>query len=145
MPLKEADFFEGLPHYGEFGYAMAKRHAYTYLKIISQETEMLFSYGIFTNLYGENDRFDESNGHIIPSLISKAYSASLSGKNLNVWGNGSAERDFLYAEDAARAVLLCLEDDNPQRIINISSGRGIRIGYIAETIAKNCQPSEHQF
>lgn len=135
MPLVEECFFEGLPHYGEFGYAMAKRHAYTYLRILGEETGLRYSYGIFTNLYGQHDRFDIENGHVIPSLIAKAYSAAQAGVALEVWGGGSAERDFLHAEDAAQAILICLDQNDENRLINISSGQGVSIRRIAETTA----------
>lgn len=145
LPLQEHEFFEGLPHYGEFGYAMAKRHAYSYLQILAKETGMRYSYGIFTNLYGEYDRFDQVNGHIIPSLITKAHSASEQGGLFEVWGDGLAERDFLHSADAARAVLMCLENDSNQLLINISSGKAVQIGHIAETIAKIAGIKEIKF
>lgn len=135
MPLAEESFFEGLPHYGEFGYAMAKRHAYTYLRILGEEASLRYTYGIFTNLYGPHDRFDTENGHVIPSLIAKAHAAAQSGMPLEIWGDGSAERDFLHAEDAARAILLCLDQDDENRLINISSGQGVTIRYLAQTAA----------
>lgn len=133
LPLKEEDFFYGLPHYGEFGYAMAKRHAYTFLEILSKEKSIKYAYGIFTNLYGENDRFNIESGHVVPSLIAKTYEASISNSPLSVWGNGTAERDFLHIDDAARGLLKCLESaDNT--MINISSGSGVSIGKIARTL-----------
>lgn len=136
VPLMEEDFFDGLPHGGEFGYAMAKRHAYAYLKILSEEVGTDFTYGIFTNLYGENDRFDENNGHVIPSLIVKAHEALMHHQVLNVWGDGSAKRDFLHAYDAARAVLLCLEGDSQNSLINISSAEGTSIRRVAEVLTE---------
>lgn len=135
MPLVEERFFEGLPHYGEFGYAMAKRHAYTYLRILAEEIGLRYTYGIFTNLYGPHDRFDIENGHVIPSLIAKAYSAAQSGVALEVWGDGSAQRDFLHAEDVAQAILICLDQNDANRLINISSGQGVSIRHVAETTA----------
>ncbi|WP_375452170.1 NAD-dependent epimerase/dehydratase family protein [uncultured Devosia sp.] len=135
LPLREQDFFDGLPHRGEFGYASAKRHAYNYLSLLKSEAGIDFTYGVFTNLYGEGDRFDIGNGHVIPSLVSKAYSCFNDGKALEVWGDGSAERDFLHAEDAARAIVHCVSvvaDD----LVNISSGTAVTIRTVAETIAE---------
>ena len=144
IPLVEEQFFSGLPHYGEFGYAMAKRHAYTYLQILSKESGLRFTYGIFTNLYGEEDKFDIENGHVIPSLIAKTHKASLSKSSLLIWGDGNAQRDFLHAEDAAKAVLKCLESSTNQ-LINISSGNGISIREVAETLAEFGGISELKF
>jgi GDP-L-fucose synthase len=134
LPLREHDFFDGLPHQGEFGYATAKRHAYNYLSLLRSEADIDFTYGVFTNLYGEGDRFDVGNGHVIPSLVSKAYSCLNDGRALEVWGDGSAERDFLHAEDAARAIVHCLNVATPN-LVNISSGSAVSIRTVAETIA----------
>lgn len=135
MPLKEDDFFAGLPHSGEFGYAMAKRHAYSYLRILREEAGMDFSYGIFTNLYGEHDRFDVDSGHVIPSLVSKAHRAAALGEALRVWGDGSAERDFLHVEDAAHAVSLVMRQTELPELVNISSGQAVTVSHITHCIA----------
>jgi GDP-L-fucose synthase len=136
VPLNEEDFFIGLPHGGEFGYASAKRHAYSYLHILHESFGTDFVYGIFTNLYGENDRFDVLNGHVIPSLIVKAHQAALNDESFEVWGDGSASRDFMHAKDAARAVLICLENHQNERLINISNAQDITIRQITEIIAQ---------
>lgn len=135
LPLIEADFFDGLPHSGEFGYATAKRHAYSYLRILADDLGVPFTYGIFTNLYGEQDRFDPLAGHVIPSLVAKAYQARATGSDLSVWGSSDTMRDFLYAGDAASAVIHCL-DREVTGLVNISSGQGTSIGDVARTLAK---------
>ena len=134
MPLQEERFFDGLPHRGEFGYASAKRHAYNYLSLLKSEAGVEFTYGIFTNLYGEADRFDVAHGHVIPSLIAKAHASKKDGV-LEVWGDGFALRDFLNSEDAAQAVVLCLKSDTPD-LVNISSGVAVSIREVAETVAR---------
>lgn len=134
--LKESDFFNGEPHYGEYGYASAKRHALNYLKILSKEKGVNCTYGLLTNLYGEHDKFDIFNGHVIPSLIKKAYDSSLNNSYLNVWGSGNSERDFLHNTDAAKAILICLKKNIGFKIINIGSGEKCKISDIAN-ILKN--------
>lgn len=74
-PLREENFFSGLPHFGEFGYAMSKRHAYGYLELLKKKFNIPYCYGVFTNIFGKNDRFNPETGHVIPSLIHKAYQA----------------------------------------------------------------------
>lgn len=149
MPLIEDEFFDGLPHRGEFGYAMAKRNAYGYLEILSEETEMKFTYGILTNLYGPGDRFDIENGHVVPSLIAKAYNASHSGLALNVWGDGSATRDFMFIEDAASAISHCIDaQENSGKsngLVNISSGEEVSIGYLAQCVATQFEGLKLEF
>lgn len=134
--LREDEFFNGLPHAGEFGYGAAKRHAYCYLHLLAKDLGLSFAYGIFTNLYGENDRFNIDDGHVIPSLIAKAHAAAQSGGHLEVWGDGSAERDFLHADDAARAVIACLAGDEAELLLNISSGEGVSMRRLAECVAE---------
>ena len=136
IPLIETDFFNGLPHHGEFGYAMSKRHAYSYLKILAETKSIRFNYGVFTNLYGEHDRFNQATGHVIPSLIVKAFNASQHGEALTVWGDGSAQRDFLHFKDAAKAILTCLEVESSEQLLNISSGVGVSIAQLTELVAR---------
>lgn len=134
-PLDETDFFSGLPHFGEFGYAMAKRHAYPYLELLKEKMGVDYVYGLYTNLYGPNDRFDVVNGHVVPSLISKAVLAhELGNKHFVVWGNPNSSRDFMYIEDAANATVLLMK--NGSGIINICSGTTTSMHDLAWTISK---------
>ena len=145
VPLQETDFFAGLPHGGEFGYAMSKRHAYAYLRILAETKGINFTYGVFTNLYGENDRFNENSGHVIPSLIMKAHQASLAGEPFHVWGDGSAQRDFLHFEDAAKAIVMCMTSQTASNLINISSGKASTIGELTQLIARQAGISDVRY
>lgn len=133
LPLKEEFFMDGEPHSGEYGYATAKRHALAYLKILKQTKNIDYCYGIFTNLYGINDKFDTDGGHVIPSLIKKSIDAIKEGHNtLNVWGNKETKRDFLNSKDAANAALFCMQ--KVDGIVNISSGISTSMGQVVEYI-----------
>lgn len=145
LPLSENFFFNGLPHQGEFGYAMSKRHAYAYLEILKATRGMDYIYGLFTNLFGLHDNYDIETGHVIPSLIAKAHSASQTGTPLEVWGDGTAERDFLSFDEAAKAILFCIENYSETEPINISSGDSVTMQKVAETIASNFSISEISF
>jgi GDP-L-fucose synthase len=136
IPLSETDFFDGLPHGGEFGYAMSKRHAYAYLKVLKDTKNVGFTYGVFTNLYGENDRFNDNSGHVIPSLIMKAHKAKIEDKPFSVWGDGSAERDFLHFDDASNAIIACMKEGKTPELVNISSGMVTTIKYLSELVCK---------
>lgn len=136
QPIVEDDLFVGLPHGGEYGYSMAKRHAYNYLKILKDTRNIDFVYGLLTNLFGEFDTFDPENGHVIPSLISKAVKArSDASGEFEVWGNPSSTRDFLYVKDAANAIVYLM--DNGSGIYNISSGIGRTMEDLASSISKS--------
>tara|TARA_B100000787_G_C16191377_1_gene297734 strand:- start:1833 stop:2819 length:987 start_codon:yes stop_codon:yes gene_type:complete len=85
------------------------------------------------NVYGPYDNFDERNAMVIPSLISRALRSK---KKLSVWGNGSNIRDFIYADDVARAMIFILKKEINYPV-NIGSGKGVSIKEIVEKINKN--------
>lgn len=86
-----------------------------------------------SNVYGPLDNFDGENAMVVPSLIKRA----VSGQNpLVVWGDGTAVRDFIFAEDVARGMLLVAEK-MPTDPVNLGSGVGCRIGELVETIVSN--------
>lgn len=135
-PLREEDTFLGLPHWGEFGYAFSKRHAYGYLEILKKEFGIDYCYGLFTNIYGPNDRFNAETGHVIPSLIIKAHFAHKSKNHkLMVWGNKKTTRDFIYSEDAARAVVFAMNHLSGK--VNISTNVETAIEQVVDEILKS--------
>lgn len=134
LPLKEEDIFEGEPHAGEFGYASAKRLAYSYLKLLNEKYNKKFVYGVYTNLYGPHDRFNSQSGHVIPSLIEKMYRALQSDSTFEVWGRPDVTRDFLYVDDAACAAISLME--NREGIFNIGRGVESSMGEVVDSIVK---------
>lgn len=134
LPLREDYLWEGSPHYGEYGYANAKRHALSYLEILSKEKGMDYCYGLLTNMYGPNDKFDPQFGHVIPSLVKKLDHALVEGADFCVWGDGTAKRDFLFIEDAARAIIACQE--NLSGVVNIASGETVTIRDVVEALVE---------
>jgi GDP-L-fucose synthase len=140
LPLKEEDLCKSLPHKGEYGYATSKLHALHYLKLLKEHHNIDFAYGLLTNLFGPNDKFDVENGHVIPSLICKAYNASIAKTSFEVWGREDTIRDFLFVEDAAEAILhLCQHGSG---IYNIASGQETTMGELARLICNAANISE---
>ena len=134
LPLKEDEFWFGKPHYSEYGYAQAKRSMLANLISYRDSYGISFSYVISTNIYGPNDRFNLENGHVMPSLVKKFYEAKKTEREVEVWGDGSTCRDFLYSEDAARALYLIMESvDGP---INMASGKVNAIKDIVDWLAE---------
>jgi GDP-L-fucose synthase len=120
LPLTEDALWQGAPHRGEYGYACAKRHALSYLEVLHEEAGIDYCYGVLTNLYGPHDRFDDCNGHVIPSLIRRLHESKRTGEVFRAWGDGTARRDFMHAQDAARAALVGMA--NVTGVMNICSG-----------------------
>ena len=129
IPFNERDLFNGYPEETNAPYGIAKRALYTMLKAYKEQYGLKFAYVIPTNLYGPGDNFDENSSHVIPALIKKFLSSS---DKVTIWGTGKATRDFLYVEDAARAIKLVGE--KYEGALNIGSGQEFRISTLAYLI-----------
>jgi GDP-L-fucose synthase len=87
------------------------------------------------NLYGPGDNFDLETSHVIPAMIRKVDEAMKSGSNeVNLWGDGTPSREFLYVEDAAEGILAACERYDGSEPVNLGSGREIRIRDLANLI-----------
>ena len=79
-------------------------------------------------MYGEYDNFNPESSHVIPALLDKLHEAKEENlPSIEVWGDGSASREFLYAGDCAKAIHLALEKYNSPEPINIGTGKEISI------------------
>jgi GDP-L-fucose synthase len=137
VPLRERDLWTGYPEPTNAPYGLAKRMLLAQLQAYRQEFGLNGITLLFANLYGPGDRFDLETGHVIPALIRKCIEArKRSAATVEVWGTGQPSREFLYVEDAARAVLLALERYEEGEPINIGSGQEITIAALARLIAK---------
>jgi len=90
-----------------------------------------------SNVYGPYDNFDPLSAQVIPSLIHKANSGV---EEMDVWGDGSAIRDFIYSEDVAFWMLEALEKAPSNYPINLGSGEGVTIREIAEIVRSVVKP-----
>ena len=134
-PVSEDMIWDGPPHPSEAAYAHAKRAMLAHLEAVQAQHGLVFAYPILTNLYGPHDRFDEANGHVVPSLISKFHGAANGQGPVKVWGTGAAERDFMASADAARALLLIGEAH--QGPINVATGQTVRIRELVEILQRH--------
>ncbi len=132
QPVKEEDIWEGPPHNSESSYGHAKRAMLAQLLAYQQNYGLDFAYIISTNLYGQNDKFNTSFGHVIPSLICKFYEAKKNNTDVVIWGDGTAARDFLYSRDMARALVLIMTRFSGA--INIASGKKCNIREVVDLL-----------
>ena len=120
LPLKEDMIFRGRPHPAHAGYANAKLAMLAMLEAYQDSYGLKWAYIVSANLFGPRDRFDAETGNVVPSLIKKFYDAKKSGGAVTVWGDGSAQRDFVYIKDAARIALRVMNGlEGP---VNMGSG-----------------------
>ena len=90
-----------------------------------------------TNLYGPRDNFDLETAHVLPALIHRFHDAKENNANkVEIWGDGSPLREFLYVGDLARACLVLLNQYDDSVAINIGSGQEISIEQLAKLISK---------
>src|SRR3954447_25260934 len=89
------------------------------------------------NLYGPGDNFDPASSHVIPALIKKCVDAQVSGADhIDVWGTGSASREFLYVDDAAEGIVLAADGYDGAEPVNLGVGREITIRELVELIVR---------
>jgi GDP-L-fucose synthase len=92
---------------------------------------------IVANLYGPNDNFDLEDSHVIAAMIRKYVQAADRGdEQVVLWGTGSPSREFLYVDDASRALLLAAERLDSSEPVNVGTGQETRIRDLAETIER---------
>jgi GDP-L-fucose synthase len=87
------------------------------------------------NLYGPNDKYDLEHAHVMAAMINKFVTAKETNQeSITLWGDGSALREFLYADDVADAVILCMKEYNSEEPINIASGEEVPLRQLADMI-----------
>ena len=111
-PLKEEMILKGELETTNEGYALAKIVVSRLCAYISSEnSEYQYKTLIPCNLYGRWDKFSPKNSHMIPAVIRKIYLANRKGeKEVEIWGDGNARREFMYAGDLADCLMKAIFD-----------------------------------
>lgn len=128
VPFSEEDFWGGYPEETNAPYGLAKKMLLVQAQAYRQQYGFNGIYLLPVNLYGPRDNFDPRSSHVIPALIRKIWTAKQNGEDIvEVWGDGSASREFLFVEDAAEAIVLAAERYNGSEPVNIGSGMEITV------------------
>ena len=136
VPFKEDDLWNGYPEETNAPYGLAKKMLLVQAQSYRQQYGFNAIYLLPVNLYGPRDNFDLQTSHVIPALIRKFVEANATGaKEVVLWGDGSATREFLYVEDAAEGVLLATERYDGPLPVNLGTGEEVSIKTLAEIIA----------
>ena len=137
VPFKEAELWNGYPEETNAPYGLAKKMLLVQVQAYRQQYGFNGIYLLPVNLYGPGDNFNPQSSHVIPALIKKCFDAIKNGdKSIIVWGTGKPTREFLYAEDAAEAIVLATEKYNKPNPINVGSGFEISIAELANLITR---------
>ena len=136
VPFKEDALWNGYPEETNAPYGLAKKMLLVQSQAYRQQYGFNSIFLVPVNLYGPGDNFDPDSSHVIPALIKKCVDAIETGSSyIECWGTGKASREFLYAADAAEAIVLAAERYNGPEPVNIGAGFEITIKDLAEKIA----------
>ncbi len=137
VPFKEEDLWCGYPEETNAPYGLAKKMLLVQSQAYRAEYGFNSIFLLPVNLYGPKDNFDPASSHVIPALIKKCVDAIEAGDDhIDCWGTGAASREFIYAADAAEAILLATEYYNGSEPVNIGAGFEITIKELAEKIVE---------
>ncbi|MEX0626060.1 MAG: GDP-L-fucose synthase [Chloroflexota bacterium] len=137
VPFREDDFWDGYPEEINGPYGLAKKMLLVQGQAYREQYGMDIIYLIPVNLYGPGDDFNPATSHVIPALIKKCVDAREAGTSeIEVWGSGSASREFLYVDDAAEGIVLAAERYDGPEPVNLGVGRELRIKDLVELIAE---------
>jgi len=137
QPLKEEYLLTGKLEPTNEWYAIAKIAGIKLCQAYRRQYGCDFVSAMPTNLYGPNDNYDLQSSHVLPALIRKFHEAKTSGAStVSCWGSGSPLREFLYADDLARACVFLMENYSAEPFINVGFGRDISICDLAELVKR---------
>lgn len=139
LPLVEDDLVGGIPA-GETGsYGFAKLAVSATAEVVCAAAGVEVVTAIPSNLYGPGDHFETSRSHVMAALLRRAVTTRLAGRGaFEVWGSGSATRDFVFVTDVAKAIagLAVSGGHFMGETINLGSGRETSIRQAADLVAR---------
>ena len=137
VPFHEDDLWNGYPEETNAPYGVAKKMLLVQGQAYRQQYGFNVIHLIPVNLYGPGDNFDPASSHVIPALIKKCVDAREAGADhIDVWGTGSASREFLYVDDAAEGIVLATEHYDGADPVNLGVGREITIRDLVALIVR---------
>jgi GDP-L-fucose synthase len=137
VPFRESDLWAGYPEETNAAYGLAKKMLLVQGQAYRQQYGFNSIHLLGVNLYGPGDDFDPGTSHVIPALIRKCLDAKEAGiEQIEVWGSGTASREFLYVDDAATGILLAAERYDDAAPVNLGSGEELSIEVLVKLIVE---------
>jgi GDP-L-fucose synthase len=139
VPFREEDLWNGYPEETNAPYGVAKKAILVMAQAYRQEFGSSFVMVFPVNLYGPRDNFDLEDSHVIPAMIRKLVEAGLAptgGAPVDLWGDGTPTREFLYVADAARGIVDAAERYDDGDPVNLGAGFEISMRDLADKIAR---------
>jgi GDP-L-fucose synthase len=137
QPMKEEALLTGPLEPTNQWYAVAKIAGIKLCQAYRRQYSCDFISAMPTNIYGPNDNYDLQASHVLPALIRKFHEAKVANApTVTCWGTGSPLRDFLYADDLARACVFLLESYSEDQFINVGAGQEVSVRALTETVKR---------
>lgn len=137
QPIKEEYFMTGPLEETNKAYAVAKIAGIIMCQSYNRQYGTKFISVMPTNLYGPGDNFDLTSSHVLPALLRKFHEAKTNNDTeVVMWGTGEPLREFLHVDDLASACLFLMNNYDDGEIVNIGTGKDLRIKELAEMIKK---------
>ena len=137
QPLKEEYLLTGALETTNEWYALAKITGVKSCQAIRNQFGKDYVSLMPTNLYGTHDNFDLNSSHVLPAMIRKFHEGKINNNcPVTLWGSGTPLREFLFVDDLAEAVVFALENNLPDYLYNIGTGKDLTIKELASLIQK---------
>jgi GDP-L-fucose synthase len=137
QPLKEDYLLTGPLEPTNQWYAVAKIAGIKLCQAYRRQYGCDFVSAMPTNMYGPNDNYDLETSHVLPALIRKFHEAKTAGApTVTCWGTGTPRREFLYADDLARACVFLMRNYSEEQFINVGFGSDISIRELADLVKR---------
>ena len=137
VPFKEENIWDGYPEESNAPYGLAKKMLLVLSDAYRRQYGLDSCAPVMANLYGPGDNFDLEDSHVIAAMIHKYVAAAERGDpEVVLWGTGKPSREFLYVDDAARALILCAERLEVSDPVNIGTGKETSIRDLAGMISE---------
>jgi GDP-L-fucose synthase len=136
VPFKEDDIWDGFPEESNAPYGLAKKMLIVLSDSYRRQYELDSCVPVIANLYGPDDNFDLEDSHVIAAMVHKYVLAIENGDpEVVLWGTGEPSREFLYVDDAARALILAAEHADSSEPFNVGTGVETKIRDLAEMVS----------
>jgi GDP-L-fucose synthase len=132
VPFREEELWNGYPEETNAPYGIAKKTHLVGGQAYRDQYGVNVIHLLPVNLYGPRDNFDLETSHVIPALIRKMLE---SPERIELWGDGSPTREFLYVADCAEGIVLATERYDGAEPVNLGSGHEISIRDLVDLVA----------
>ncbi|MEM7316302.1 MAG: NAD-dependent epimerase/dehydratase family protein [Planctomycetota bacterium] len=137
LPIKESDYWNGFPQTVSAPYSLAKRMLHVQSMAYWRQHKFPIVIAMPGNIYGPYDNFDLEAAHVVPALVRKFVEATDDGKpQVDVWGTGKASRDFCYAGDVAKGMIMMGEKFTEPTLLNMSMGKEATVKEVVDGLTE---------